>query len=437
MNDSQPAPPSRNERSLRIFRVFLTLVILYLFLFHGIIDVWNYLGLDFGLFYEAAGQLWQGQSPYRRIFEAAREAGSGQITPWGHYIYPTAYAVHLIPFLVFPVIRAKKIHTAIVMLLYGAGWLLLRKQIPGKNNPWIMVTMVGLWFLWEPAVTTFRHGQANSVVLLLLFGAWWRLRLNHLKSAGLLIGFAIATKLTAALVLPLLLVGGHRKLTAWTVAGFLLPCLILFPGENWLYFTRVFPAMTGFMELDGLRNLQAFFIQFSQRENSVPFWPSLLSGAVYTGFLMYFLIRRHSFMPDQILLAGMLLTPIFSGEHSHHYMMAALPACWLMGASLDISWKQKRKWWLPALMALFLLPAWYYYLPGGHALMSLFTRILHTGPGSMLAPGHLAAAILALGTGLFRCNPYHDHSGAGKQPDFTENPPEKPSFRLDAWGQKS
>ncbi len=165
-------------------RIAATLgILLILVSFGGALDsvrdnpYWNTASTDFGVYYQAAGDIANGDNPY---FEEGRLE-----TIRGYYGYPPAFAEALIPlhYAGEDVARYGWLLIQFACLL-AAVPLLLRAFGMKLAWPWVLLA-TGIVAASYPAHSDFYHGQVNFPLLLLLVGGLALFVRGHERGAAL------------------------------------------------------------------------------------------------------------------------------------------------------------------------------------------------------------------------------------------------------------
>jgi hypothetical protein len=204
-----------------------------------------------------------------------------------------------------------------------------------NSGPWALLAALFLWFQWGPSVDTFRLGQPNILVLLLLYLAW-KCALggrNHLP--GALLGFATTIKLTPLVMFPILMIRKRWRTLIIACGTCLLVLLVCFPTLNWEYFTQLLPALkraTGDVDQPSI----PFFLHrlFEGIQSTSASWSApatkviimILCGVAYFIVLATARWRGREWSLPDLLLFGIGIVPLFSAKESHHYMVSVLPA---------------------------------------------------------------------------------------------------------------
>jgi hypothetical protein len=408
---------SESRPLLVVFWWFLFLLVICLFVMYSVIDVWEYTGRDFEIFYTAAGDLWNGRSPYEELLATYADSRIGHypIAPWGHYLYPTNFACLMIPFLVFPVFWAKKVYVALSIIIFVPVFLKVftavlppnvgpfrRKgpdpQVPldraaAPLSPWSALFLFAVGFLWGPAIDTFRLGQSNVPVFLLFFASWWSARKDREILAGIFLGLGCSIKLTPILIIPLVVAAWRPKLVAAALGSFFLSFVICFPQYHWRYFTTIVPALSAISTVETAPSAHAAILYGARRWGFDPGrWATVFPMVYYAACLLRVFLSRRLIRADGVLLLGMLITPALAADCSHHYMIALFPMMWLMGGLLERGQNVGTVWRVGLL--LLLLVSAYYQMDVPKEISSRLSRSLRIMDGQFFSLGCLATALI-------------------------------------------
>jgi len=370
------------KKKPRWFRLLVLFAIgyAYFFVFIGsfvqrsLVEPWEYISMDYPMFYNAARAVIEGHSPYPEgVLHQTPDAGRA----WGNYLYPPLFAWVLAPTTVLPILWSKKTYVYSSMILY----FLLLTPWRGKTS-WDRVErlfVIALLCIWGPAIETFRFGQSNWVPFFLLFFACCLCERqspgrNPKKIdllAGGLIGVAGMVKLTPFIILPMLLLAGFW----WVIAGMGLGILstILLTGirDNCDYFFIVLPTMTDFGERPHFMSLNRGIIEILQHIqhpghilDPSPAWMvriGLLANLIVFAYTMiYVFVHREKISLLKVILISCYLAPLLGGSWLHHYTFALLPILIILRMKLRGPLPR-----LEFLVVLFLIlwPNFYFWFP--------------------------------------------------------------------------
>jgi alpha-1,2-mannosyltransferase len=136
------------------------------------------------------------------------------------YLYPPFFAILVSPIGLLSYERAHDLWYALNLIALG-GFLLWylradRTSLTAAERGAAVILIALLW----PALFTFGAGQANYIILFLIFGGILSAERGRSLLAGLLLAAATAIKLTPGLLVAYYLWKRRFSLVAWAVAGF-------------------------------------------------------------------------------------------------------------------------------------------------------------------------------------------------------------------------
>lgn len=215
---------------------------------------------DFQDYLFAAQQITTGGDPYANFVR--------NHVPWdwslsSGYLYPPAFAVTLIPLTWVSNDLAVRIWLVLIQAAVLAS-LLIVYQVIGRPRRAELLAIVAVLTTFFPLANTVLAGTMNSLLLLLLTGAWacWQRRRDALS--GVLVGTAAIFKLFPAALLPYLAWRRQWKLLAAVVvtglAGLALGLAVTSVDHNIYYFKEMLPhlaAGTGYRENQSLAGVAA------------------------------------------------------------------------------------------------------------------------------------------------------------------------------------
>lgn len=215
---------------------------------------------DFQDYLFAAQQITTGGDPYANFVR--------NHVPWdwslsSGYLYPPAFAVTLIPLTWVSNDLAVRIWLVLIQAAVLASLLIVYKVI-GRPRRAELLAIVAVLTTFFPLANTVLAGTMNSLLLLLLTGAWacWQRRRDALS--GVLVGTAAIFKLFPAALLPYLAWRRQWKLLAAVVvtglAGLALGLAVTSVDHNIYYFKEMLPhlaAGTGYRENQSLAGVAA------------------------------------------------------------------------------------------------------------------------------------------------------------------------------------
>jgi hypothetical protein len=215
---------------------------------------------DFQDYLFAAQQITTGGDPYadfiRTHVKKDWSLSSG-------YLYPPAFAVTLIPLTWISNDLAVRIWLFLIQAAVLASMLIIYRMIgrPRRVELFVIVAVLTSFF---PLANSVLAGTMNSLLLLLLTGAWacWQRRRD--VAGGVLIGAGAVFKLFPAALLPYLAWRRHWKLLAAAavtgLAGLGLGLAVTSLDHNIYYFHEMLPhlaAGTGYRENQSLAGVAA------------------------------------------------------------------------------------------------------------------------------------------------------------------------------------
>jgi len=215
---------------------------------------------DFQDYLFAAQQIATGGDPYANFVR--------NHVPWdwslsSGYLYPPAFAVILIPLTWISNDLAVRIWLFLIQAAVLASLLIIYRVI-GRPSRAELLALVAVLTTFFPLANTVLAGTMNSLLLLLLTGAWacWHRRRD--VAGGVLIGAAAVFKLFPAALLPYLAWRRHWKLLAAAavtgLAGVGLGLAVTSLDHNIYYFREMLPhlaAGTGYRENQSLAGVAA------------------------------------------------------------------------------------------------------------------------------------------------------------------------------------
>jgi len=215
---------------------------------------------DFQDYLFAAQQITTGGDPYANFVR--------NHVPWdwslsSGYLYPPAFAVLLIPLTWISNDVAVRIWLFLIQAAVLASVLIIYRMIgrPRRAELFVIVAVLTTFF---PLANSVLAGTMNSLLLLLLTGAWacWQLRRD--VAGGVMIGAAAIFKLFPAALFPYLIWRRHWKLLAAAVltvlGGLALGLAVTSLDHNIYFFRDMLPhlaAGTGYRENQSLAGVAA------------------------------------------------------------------------------------------------------------------------------------------------------------------------------------
>ena len=215
---------------------------------------------DFQDYLFAAQQITSGGNPYDGFI---RNHVAWDWSLSSGYLYPPAFAVTLIPLTWIANDLAVRIWLFLIQAAVLASVLIIYRMI-GRPSRAELLALVAVLTTFFPLANTVLAGTMNSLLLLLLTGAWacWLRRRD--VAGGVLLGAAAVFKLFPAALLPYLAWRRHWKwlaaATATGVAGLALGLAVTSLDHNIYYFREMLPhlaAGTGYRENQSLAGVAA------------------------------------------------------------------------------------------------------------------------------------------------------------------------------------
>lgn len=278
------------------------------------------------------------------------EAGAAAGVPRQHYyIYPPFFALAFAPLSYLSFTAAMNLWLVADLLLLALFFFLYARQREEKLTwPEISFMAVAAFYEFLPLIWAMAIGQTSLLVLALLAGTLLAWRRGRDVAAGVLLGAAVAIKLTPALLTVFFLWRGRHKI-AWVSAA----CFAGIQGVSilalgWephrIFFMEVVPAMSGGTCYFLNQSLGAFFNRLltSGDVREVHLVSSLAARALAAGVAALLVLwtaprlrRRPSdpLLADEmqfglVVLMTLVLSPI---SWTHHYLAALLPLFALAG----------------------------------------------------------------------------------------------------------
>jgi hypothetical protein len=292
---------------------------------------------DFQDYLFAAHQLASGGDPYANFIR--------NHVPWdwslsSGYLYPPAFAVFLIPLTWVSNDLAVRIWLLLIQAAVVASLMIVYTVI-GRPKRAELLCLVAVMTTFFPLASSVLTGSMNTLLLLLLTGAWafWQRRKDVL--GGVLVGTAAVFKLFPLALLPYLAWRRHWKLLAAVgvtgLAGLLLGLAVTSVAHNLYYFREMLPhlaAGTGYRENQSLAGFTARICQPSAADAG--------GGAGWCGraldwplvVLLLFIVIRATSRPArsglEFALAVSALPLISSVTWSFHLVVLILPIALLI-----------------------------------------------------------------------------------------------------------
>jgi Glycosyltransferase family 87 len=292
---------------------------------------------DFQDYLFAAHQLASGGDPYANFIR--------NHVPWdwslsSGYLYPPAFAVFLVPLTWVSNDLAVRIWLVLIQAAIAASLLIVYAVI-GRPKRSELLCLAAVLTTFFPLANTVLTGSMNSLLLLLLTGAWacWQRRQD--VRSGVLVGVAAVFKLFPLALLPYLAWRRHWKLLGAVgvtgLLGLVLGLAVTSVDHNLYYFRDMLPhlaAGTGYRENQSLAGFTARICQPSTADagggagwcGRALDWPLVL--------LLLFIVLRATSRPArsglEFALAVSTLPLISSVTWSFHLVVLILPIALLI-----------------------------------------------------------------------------------------------------------
>jgi hypothetical protein len=280
--------------------------------------------------------------------EAGARAG---VTRQHYYIYPPAFALLFAPLSLLAFGTAMNLWLALDLILL-ALFAALYVRIRGPDITWPEGALIAVTCLFEflPLIWALAIGQTSLIVLALLTGTLLAWRRGADNTAGVLLGLAVALKLTPALIAVFFLWRGRRRIAWVSAAVFALIQILSVAVLGWevhrQFFLEVVPGMSGGTTYFLNQSLGAFFNRLLTGSDvrQVDLVDSaaarLLAGLLFlilTAISAPRLRRAAAGVPlgDELQFGCVLLLSLMASPISwtHHYLLA-LPALYAVMGNL-------------------------------------------------------------------------------------------------------
>ncbi len=232
----------------------IVLTIFLLLYFTGGGRIWSPAGLnnsnligDGGIFYQSAGKLADGESPY--------VLNNGDVeNPGALFCYPPTLAVMLTPFSYLSILGQNIAWYGMITLGFIISFYIIYKLaiIVDINPPkgWGFPIVVGVVALmYDPIQNNYIYAQSNSILLLSIVVFMILYLQKCLALAGIVLGFGITFKFFPLIFIPLLLFRKEWKVLIYSgISVFiilLVPLIMVDPVQLYGDFINVFAARAG------------------------------------------------------------------------------------------------------------------------------------------------------------------------------------------------
>lgn len=346
-------------------------------------------------------QFWQGTNIYDRMY----------------FPNPPIMPITLYPLMTLPPVAAAMSWFFIKVALTTITLLICfdAVRVRGKPLPPFFQTAVLLLSL-RPILGDLHHGNINLLILFFLAAMYLAWRRGNEGAAGLMLGLAIAFKVTPALFLPYFMYKRSWRTVGWTFAGLILfllviPSVVIGPRFNALCFSTWCQRIVTPFIVEGSASPQEanqsmvgvmtrllteiqpgtdrYDVQFDLNIAALPpDFVGLLTKAVSFGFLgllAFFCRTKDADRTNPRYLgeiALVVLTMLFLSERSwkHHFVTLVFPFTYLMAEAYSPRTSPRaRKGILAALAGAFLLMA---------STSSEFGGLFADGKGHEIAQGY-------------------------------------------------
>lgn len=272
-----------------------------------------------------------------------------------YYIYPPFFALLCAPLSLLPFGTARLAWLAADLTLLAAfvtlyvGWRRHDGVPPGLMESGLIAVTLGLEFL--PLIWALAIGQTSLLLLALFGGCLFLARRGREPAAGILLGLAVAIKLTPALLAVYFLWRGRARIALWAFGCFAVctgaAAVALGPGVSVEFFARIVPGMSGGTSYFLNQSLAGFFARLAGDGDvrQVALAGSVAARALATLCALTLVgvsalrIGRTGGAPPRglrldlevslVLLLTLAISPI---SWSHHYVLALVPIWTIVAA---------------------------------------------------------------------------------------------------------
>jgi len=362
---------------------------------------------DFQDYLFAAHQLTSGGDPYANFIR--------NHVPWdwslsSGYLYPPAFAVTLIPLTWVSNDLAVRIWLVLIQAAIAASLLIVYAVI-GRPRRGELLCLAAVLTTFFPLASSVLTGTMNSLLLLLLTGAWayWQRRKDVLS--GVLVGVAAVFKLFPLALLPYLAWRRHWKLLAAVgvtgLFGLVLGLLVTSFDHNLYYFRDMLPhlaAGTGYRENQSLAGFTARICQPSTADagggagwcGRALDWPLVL--------LLLFVVIRATSRPARSGLEfalGVSALPLISSvTWSFHLVVLILPIALLIRQAFTAVMSRRAGRFLLAAWLCFSVGPALHYLLIYHPLPHLpgILELLPLGATRLFGEAYVIGTVIIVGS---------------------------------------
>lgn len=362
---------------------------------------------DFQDYLFAAHQLASGGDPYANFIR--------NHVPWdwslsSGYLYPPAFAVFLIPLTWVSNDLAVRIWLVLIQAAVAASLLIVYGVI-GRPRRGELLCLAAVMTTFFPLASSVLTGTMNSLLLLLLTGAWATWQRRQDVTSGVLIGAAAVFKLFPLALLPYLAWRRHWKLLAAVgvtgLAGLVLGLAVTSFDHNLYYFRDMLPhlaAGTGYRENQSLAGFTARICQPSTANaggsagwcGRALDWPLVL-------FLLFIVLRATS-RPTrsglEFALAVTTLPLISSVAWSFHLVVLILPIALMIRQAFTGAMSRRAGRFLLAAWLCFSVGPALHYLLIYHPLPQLpgILEVIPDGVTKLFGEAYLIGTVIVFGS---------------------------------------
>jgi hypothetical protein len=362
---------------------------------------------DFQDYLFAAHQLVVGGDPYANFI---RNHVSHDWSLSSGYLYPPAFAVILIPLTWVQNDLAVRIWLLIIRAAAAASLLIVYRVI-GRPRRGELLGLVAVMTTFFPLASSVLTGAMNSLLLLLLTGAWAAWQRHNDVLGGALVGAAAVFKLFPLALLPYLAWRRHWKLLIAVgvtgLAGLALGFAVTSVVHNAYYFRDMLPhlaAGTGYRENQSLTGFTARICQPSTANDAGSAgwcgraldWPLVL--------LLLFIVLRATSRPArsglEFALAVTALPLISSVTWSFHLVVLILPIALLIRQAFSGAMSRRAGRFLLAAWLCFSVGPALHYLLIYHPLPSLpgILEVIPLGVTRLFLESYFIGTVIVFGS---------------------------------------
>lgn len=355
-------------------------------------------GLDFRLFYQAAGRLNAGQ-PLYQLPDPGLHAGLYVYSPLLALLRPLAHLPFIVAMKAWFFINAVSLILAV--LLYGAA-----ARLTWRTAPLLAILLLVSFRFWDTTMN-FGLGQSNCILLALIGVMFWADSRGRWRLMGALIVLAALVKVWLIGLLLYLLLRRQWKAALFSMIGFAASMAALFCVVGW----REWPTFLGslrlaktIMENGTVIHSVIGFANLHLRANSLVS-PLTDSPAVYTAFIalcavallwgitaLWRVLREPSPLEARLSF-GLVLASVLLPSYENGYFVYCLPLLWTLLVSPDADAAPSSRVMLAGGIAVYLIfsRAWPMYAPFPpayrHGLLALVISMSFYGTAALWAIG--------------------------------------------------